>query len=342
MKERLLQEIASVGEMARQDLAGVKDAPSAESCRIKYLGKKGLLTAILKSMKDVSAEDRPAIGKEVNLLKVELESELERLIATLRKASLEEGISKSKVDITLLGRRTEPGHFHPLMTAMREILAIFTGMGFSINVGPEIETDYFNFQALGIPLDHPARDMHDTFYIDDGNLLRTHTSPVQIHVMQAKRPPIASVFPGAVYRRDNDITHSPMFYQVEGLMVDSHITMRDLKGVLAMFCHRIFGSGLKVRFRPSYFPFTEPSAEVDIQCVMCSGNGCRVCKQSGWLEILGSGMVDPVVFEEVGIDPERYSGFAFGVGVDRVAMLKYAISDIRLFYENDLRFLEQF
>jgi phenylalanyl-tRNA synthetase alpha chain len=342
MKEKLLQEISSVKDMAMADIASVSDVSSAESCRVKYLGKRGLVTAILKSMKDVSSDERPIIGREVNVLKAMLEEKLGSLSTDLKKSRLERSIEKDKLDITLPGRALPAGRIHPLRSVFCEIVSIFTGLGFSVFEGPEIETDYYNFEALNVSEDHPARDMHDTFYVDDGRLLRTHTSPVQIHVMESRKPPIAGVFPGAVYRRDNDVSHSPMFYQVEGLMVDKNITMGDLKGVLSTFCHCMFGVGAGVRLRPSFFPFTEPSAEIDIRCVICSGKGCRVCKQTGWLEILGCGMVDPAVFEKVKLDPDEYSGFAFGMGVERIAMLKYMINDIRLFYENDMRFLEQF
>ncbi len=341
MKDRLLEEIATLEQGASSDLSAVRDAVSAEACRVKYLGRKGLLTEILKSLRDVAPEDRPAVGRRINDLKVEVEGRLTELAQQHGRAHLE-GRLAERLDITLPGRALPRGHLHPLRRTTRDILRIFTDMGFSVHVGPEIETDYYNFEALGVPADHPARDMQDTFYVEGGCLLRTHTSPVQIHVMENQPPPICAVFPGAVYRRDNDVSHSPMFHQVEGLMVDRGITMGDLKGVLSEFCRRMFGVQHKVRFRPSYFPFTEPSAEVDIGCVICGGSGCRVCKGSGWLEILGCGMVDPVVFRHVKIDAKRYSGFAFGMGVERIAMLRYAINDIRLFYENDLRFLEQF
>ncbi len=342
MKDRLLQEIAVLRREAEAELAAVPDTSAAEACRVKYLGRQGLVTSILKSLKDLSPEERPEVGREINIAKEILESKLADLRERLKHAELERSVAAQRLDITLPGRRTKRGKRHPLRQTTREILQIFTDMGFSVHRGPEIETDYYNFEALGVPADHPARDMQDTFYVEGGYLLRTHTSPVQIHVMENQRPPICAVFPGAVYRRDNDVSHSPMFHQVEGLMVDRNISMRDLKGVLSTFCHRMFGSGVGVRFRPSYFPFTEPSAEVDIQCVICGGSGCRVCKQSGWLEILGCGMVDPVVFEKVKVDTKKWSGFAFGMGVERIAMLKYAINDIRLFYENDMRFLEQF
>ncbi len=342
MKDRLLKQVEELQVQARQELNSITDAGGAESCRVRYLGRKGLVTAVLKSMGQVAPEDRPAVGQAVNELKDWIEDALKGLSGGLKQKQLDARIASGRVDITLAGRHVPRGHAHPLKQVMREIVAIFAGMGFSVHTGPEIETDYYNFEALNVPADHPARDMQDTFYIDGGFLLRTHTSPVQIHVMENQRPPIFGIFPGAVYRRDNDVSHSPMFHQVEGLMVDEQITMGDLKGVLSTFLHQVFGGSIGVRFRPSYFPFTEPSAEVDIACVICGGKGCRVCKQSGWLEILGCGMVDPEVFKAVRIDPKRYSGFAFGMGVERIAMLKYMVNDIRLFFENDMRFLEQF
>ena len=342
MKERLLQQISEVRRQAEEELLALRDSDGAESFRVKYLGRKGLVTSILKSLGELGATDRPVVGREINILKNLLEEELGGKLDNLKQASRDKALASERVDITLPGRRLPPGRRHPLRTVMAEILGIFTDMGFSVHTGPDIETDWYNFEALNVPQDHPARDMQDTFYVEGDSLLRTHTSPVQIHVMESRRPPIFAVFPGAVYRRDNDITHSPMFHQVEGLMVDSGITMGDLKGVLSTFCRKVLGGKLGVRFRPSYFPFTEPSAEVDISCVICGGAGCRVCKGSGWLEILGCGMVDPAVFTNVRIDPKKVSGFAFGMGVERIAMLKYAIGDIRLFYENDMRFLEQF
>ena len=342
MKDRLLQQIALLRQQAEGELRALPDASAAEQFRVKYLGRKGEVTAILKSLGGLSAEDRPAVGREVNALKVLIEGELESRTGSLRRTEQEKQLAAHRIDITLPGRRIPPGRRHPLRRAMAEVLATFTDMGFSIHEGPEIETDWYNFEALNVPPDHPARDMQDTFYVEGESLLRTHTSPVQIHVMEGKRPPIFAVFPGAVYRRDNDVSHSPMFHQVEGLMVDRGVSMRDLKGVLASFCHRMFGSGVGVRFRPSYFPFTEPSAEVDIQCVICGGSGCRVCKQSGWLEILGCGMVDPVVFSAVKVDPKKWSGFAFGMGVERIAMILYGVPDIRMLYDNDVRLLEQF
>lgn len=342
MKDSLLQQITGIRNQAEEEIRLLSDAAGAEAFKVKYLGRKGLVTSVLKSMGGLDASERPTVGREVNELKSLLEEELSNRLSSFKQSEQEKKLASQRVDITLPGRRVPPGRRHPLRAVMNEVLSIFTDMGFSIHVGPEIETDYYNFEALNVLPDHPARDMQDTFYVEGEGLLRTHTSPVQIHVMEKQRPPIFAVFPGAVYRRDNDVTHSPMFHQVEGLMVDGGITMGDLKGVLSTFCRKVFGGKLGVRFRPSYFPFTEPSAEVDISCVMCSGAGCRICKGSGWLEILGCGMVDPAVFGHVGIDPKKFSGFAFGMGIERIAMLKHAISDIRLFYENDMRFLEQF
>jgi len=342
VKDRILKQIADLKTEALGELKKMSDAKQVEVYRVKFLGKKGLVTSILKSLGEIDSQDRPAVGREINILKNLLEEEIFSLSQEFEKKALEKDVSSTRIDVSLPGRGIKIGHRHPLRLVMDEIVGIFSDLSFSVHVGPEIETDYYNFEALNFPKDHPTRDMQDTFFVEGNFLLRTHTSPVQIHVMESQKPPIFTVFPGAVYRRDNDITHSPMFYQVEGLAVDSNITMGDLKGVLSTFCHKIFGGKLGVRFRPSFFPFTEPSAEMDVQCVMCGGKGCRVCKMSGWLEILGCGMVDPAVFKAVKIDSKKYSGFAFGMGVERIAMLKYAINDIRLFYENDMRFLEQF
>lgn len=342
MKENLLERIDSIRGEALDEVAKAANAREVEACRIKYLGRNGSVTAILKMLRDVEPSNRPVVGQKINELKVLLEEKLSGFAVTYQRQELNQKFASSKIDVSLAGRALPLGHRHPLMQVMDEIVGIFTDMGFSVHTGPDVETDYYNFEALNVSADHPARDMQDTFYVEGGNLLRTHTSPVQIHVMENLPPPIFAVFPGAVYRRDNDVTHSPMFHQVEGLVVDEHITMADLKGVLETFSHKIFGGKLAVRFRPSFFPFTEPSAELDISCVICGGKGCRVCKNSGWLEILGCGMVDPAVFAAVKFDFTRFSGFAFGMGVERIAMLKYAIDDIRLFYENDLRFLEQF
>lgn len=341
-QQNLLQEIVRIRDSAHKDMFDCTDTHSAQVCKAKYLGKKGSVTLLFKAMGNVEASVRPELGREINILKNELEKNFTDLGEKLQKRKIEEKLKKQRLDITLPGVFLAPGHFHPLKKVMNEVVDIFTGMGFSVFEGPEIETEYYNFEALNVPADHPARDMHDTFYLEGDWLLRTHTSPVQIHVMEKQKPPILMIAPGAAYRCDSDVSHSPMFHQVEGLMVDRDITFADLKGVLSKFCYEMFGKERGVRFRPSFFPFTEPSAEVDIRCVICEGSGCRVCKQSGWVEVLGSGMVDPEVFKAVNYDPKKYTGFAFGMGIERIAMLKYSINDIRLFYENDLRFLEQF
>jgi phenylalanyl-tRNA synthetase alpha chain len=286
-------------------------------------------------------EVRPQFGQGANRLKKVLETHLEEAQEPLKKAALQ-AEAVMGLDVTLPGRRLDLGRLHPITQITREICDIFVRMGFQVVEGPEIETDYYNFEALNIPKDHPARDMQDTFYISDNIVLRTHTSPMQVRVMEQQQPPVRIIAPGKTFRRDSDLTHTPMFHQVEGLLVDKNISFADLKGVLTAFVHEMFGSEVSLRFRPSFFPFTEPSAEVDIQCVICRGAGCRVCSQTGWLEILGSGMVDPAVFGFVNYDPEVYTGFAFGMGIERIAMLKYGIDDLRLFFDNDLRFLKQF
>jgi phenylalanyl-tRNA synthetase alpha chain len=342
MREEMLKKIEVVREEALKEVQAIGDAASAEKWRVKYLGRKGEVPALLTQMGALEATEKPLIGRQINDLKVALTCEIDRCIETLSKKSLTTAIAKEKIDITLPGRVVCPGHRHPIRQVMDYCTDIFTGMGFSVFEGPQIETDYYNFEALNVAKDHPARDMQDTFYVTDDMLLRTHTSPVQIHVMEDSKPPVFMIAPGAVYRRDSDVSHSPMFHQIEGLMVDKNITFRHLKGVLTVFCQKVFGEKHGVRFRPSFFPFTEPSAEVDISCVMCSGTGCRVCKNTGWMEILGCGMVDPLVFRAVKYDPKKYTGFAFGLGIERVAMLLFGINDIRLFFENDLRFLEQF
>lgn len=342
MREYLIKKIESVRQEALHEAAVVNDVGAAEKWRIKYLGRKGAVPSLLNEMGSLDASERPVIGRQINDLKNALSSEIELRIERLSQKSQDAAISKERIDITLPGRAVAPGHRHPVSQAMDYVVDIFTGMGFSVFEGPEIETDYYNFEGLNVPKDHPARDMQDTFYVTGDLLLRTHTSPVQVRVMERSKPPIFMIAPGAVYRRDSDVSHSPMFHQVEGLMVDNGITFGDLKGVLTVFCRKVFGEKHGVRFRPSFFPFTEPSAEVDISCVMCGGSGCRVCKNTGWMEILGCGMVDPEVFRAVKYDPKKVTGFAFGMGIERVAMLLYGINDIRLFYENDLRFLEQF
>jgi phenylalanyl-tRNA synthetase alpha chain len=317
------------------------DEGALEDLRVRYLGRRGSLTTILRGLGDLPPEARPVVGQRANAVKAAIEGALEARRLALRAAA-RVGLAADRLDSTLPGRPPMLGGLHPLTATLEDILEIFASLGFAVAEGPEVELDYYNFEALNIPKDHPARDMQDTFYITDEVLLRTHTSPVQVRVMEAQPPPVRVVVPGKVYRRDADVTHSPMFHQVEGLLVDEGVTFADLKGTLTAFVRLFFGEATRLRFRPSYFPFTEPSAEVDISCVICRGAGCRVCSQGGWLEILGAGMVDPEVFRFVGYDSERFTGFAFGMGVERIAMLRYGIDDIRLFFENDLRFLEQF
>jgi phenylalanyl-tRNA synthetase alpha chain len=334
--------VDAVAAEARAAIARAVTSAELEEIRVRYLGRQGALTSLLRSLGTLPTAERPLVGAAANEAKRELETALEQRLA----ASLEEERRRqreaARVDLTLPGRRPPLGSLHPLTRVHDEIVEIFVGLGFSVAEGPEIESDYFNFEALNLPKDHPARDMQDTFYLTEDRLLRTHTSPVQIRTMQAQPPPLRIIVPGKVYRRDADITHSPQFTQFEGLAVDRNISMADLKGTLELFAREMFGPRSKIRFRPSFFPFTEPSAEVDVLCFLCGGDGCRVCKQSGWLEILGCGMVHPHVLRNVGYDPEEVTGWAFGMGVERIAMLKYGVDDIRLFYENDLRFLRQF
>ena len=314
-----------------------------EELRIKYLGKKGELTSILRGMGALSPEERPIVGQLANEVRAEIESAIKERSAELAAKELENKLIAEKIDVTVPGKAPAMGHIHPLTATQRELENIFIGMGFSIIEGPEVEYDYYNFQALNIPKDHPARDTQDTFYITDNILLRSQTSPVQVRAMEKQQPPIRVVSPGRVYRSDAvDATHSPLFHQFEGLVVDKGITMGDLKGALETFAKALFGEQTKLRFRPHHFPFTEPSAEVDVSCFVCGGKGCRLCKGEGWIEILGAGMVHPFVLSNCGIDPEVYSGFAFGVGIERVAMARYGIDDMRHLYENDMRFLEQF
>jgi phenylalanyl-tRNA synthetase alpha chain len=308
--------------------------------RIDFLGKKGCVQALMKALRQASPEEKRQMGKLINDFKQYIENHLQE-----RERKLEKNNQPSKnatFDTTLPGRRESTGTLHPTTQVMEEITTIFMGLGFQVEEGPEIETDYYNFEALNIPLDHPARDMQDTFYVEGGTVLRTHTSPVQIHVMENCEPPLRIIAPGKVYRCDSDISHTPMFHQIEGLMVDKDVSFSHLKGIMSIFLQEVFGKETKVRFRPSFFPFTCPSAEVDIQCVICRGNRCRVCSQTGWIEILGCGMVDPEVLKCVKYDSEEWTGFAFGLGVERISMLKFGINDIRLFFENDLRFLKQF
>jgi phenylalanyl-tRNA synthetase alpha chain len=337
-----VEEILSLKTSFLEELKSSHSLTELHQLKIKYLGKKGLVTTRLKSLSSVPPELRPAYGKAVNEIKNFAEEELKQRETLLKTEAHKRLIVSEAIDITLPGKFTPFGREHPINKVLSEITRIFVSMGFEVAEGPEVELDYYNFEALNIPKDHPARDMQDTFYISDDVIMRTHTSPVQVRVMEKRKPPLKIIAPGKVYRCDADICHTPMFHQVEGFMVDTDISFSDLKGVLELFIHRFFSPETPVRFRPSYFPFTEPSAEVDIGCIFCSGKGCRVCKNTGWLEILGAGMINPRVFEMVGYDPEVYSGFAFGMGVERPAMLKYSIDDIRLFFENDMRFLKQF
>ncbi len=337
--------ISELQQLEKDALAELNTATAEEqflNIRTKYLGRKGLLTGLLRNIAQVSDDEKPLFGKLCNELKNSLNSRIDEALRNQASLNREEILLKEKIDVTLPGNAIRCGRIHPVVQIRREICSVFASFGFSIVEGPEIELDYYNFEALNIPKDHPARDMQDTFYVEDNIVLRTHTSPVQVRIMEKVRPPLRILSPGKVYRRDSDVSHTPMFHQIEGLLVDKGVNFGDLKGILTAFLKKIFGSATTLRFRPSFFPFTEPSAEVDIRCVMCGGKGCRVCGQSGWLEILGSGMVDPAVFLNVGYDPEEYTGFAFGLGLERIAMLKYGISDIRLFFENDIRFLKQF
>ncbi len=338
-----METLDSLEEIRSQALSEIEEASSPrqlEEIKVRLVGRKGLLTSILKSIGTLPKEERPLVGRRANEIKQELLTRLEERAEAMAQGRVEATIEG--LDPTLPGRVWPQGSLHPITQVMEEVCSIFEAMGFRIAQGPEIELDFYNFEALNIPPDHPARDMQDTFYIDRRRLLRTHTSPIQVRTMEAMRPPLRIIAPGKVYRCDSDVTHTPMFHQVEGLMVDRGVRFSDLKGVLTQFIHQVFGGSTGVRFRPSFFPFTEPSAEVDIQCVICGGGGCRVCSQTGWLEVLGAGMVHPEVFRHVGYDPQEVSGFAFGLGMERIAMLRFGIDDIRLFYDNDLRFLQQF
>jgi phenylalanyl-tRNA synthetase alpha chain len=336
-QDREIQELQEVG---LKEIQAAQSAADLERLRVKFLGRKGAVTQVLRSLGQLEPEARRRVGQEANTVKQALEEALAQALTALKDAAMR--AAAPAIDVTLPGRRLPGGRLHPITQINQEVCDIFLHLGFETVEGPEVELDYYNFEALNIPADHPARDMQDTFYFNDRVLLRTHTSPMQIRTMEQRQPPVRVIAPGRVYRRDSDLTHTPMFHQVEGLLVDKGVTFADLKGVLTEFVHQMFGPEVGVRFRPSYFPFTEPSAEVDIECVICRGEGCRVCKTTGWLEVLGSGMVHPAVFEAVGYDPEEYTGFAFGLGIERIAMLKYGIDDIRLFFENDLRFLRQF
>ena len=333
------EELLRLKNEAAASLDSLNKKEELDTFRVQYLGRKGQFTTLMRQLGGVSPEDRPRLGKLANTIKQDVEKAFaEKQAALFGVASA----GKPVDDLTLVGRRIPAGRLHPVTQIMDEVCTIFERLGFEVAEGPDVELDFYNFEALNIPQHHPARDMHDTFYISDNVLLRTHTSPMQIRAMKTRKPPLRMIAPGKVYRCDSNITHTPMFHQVEGFLVDKKVSFGDLKGILSVFVAQMFDKDVAIRFRPSFFPFTEPSAEVDIACVMCGGEGCRVCKQTGWLEILGAGLIDPEVFRMVEYDPDEYSGFAFGLGVERIAMLKYGINDIRLYYENDLRFLEQF
>ena len=337
------EQIKAVREQALAELSSLRLPKELEEFRVRVMGKKGTLTSLLRGMGGLPAEERPRMGQLVNEVRAELEAALEERASAVHKAQQASRLEAERLDVTMPGRRGRQGGLHPLNIVLEDLIDIFQSMGFDVVDGPEVETDHYNFEALNLPQDHPARDMQDTFYISDNLLLRTQTSAAQIRIMESRKPPIRIICPGRVYRADEvDATHSPVFHQVEGLVVDKGITMCDLKGVLEQFAHEIYGPETKVKFRPSFFPFTEPSVEVDVSCSECGGKGCRVCKDAGWIEILGAGMVHPNVLRGCGIDPEVYSGFAFGIGLDRLATTRYKISDIRLMFENDQRFLEQF
>ena len=337
------EKLKNIQDVALEEISNAKTSSEVEEIRVKYLGKKGELTTILRGMKDVSKEERPIVGKMVNEVKAVLESTLEKISKEIKTKEKNEKLANEVIDISLPGKKSRLGKRHPLDLTLESMKNIFVSMGFTIEEGPEIEYDKYNFEALNIPKDHPARSEQDTFYINDSLVLRTQTSPVQVRTMEKQKPPIKMISPGKVYRSDDvDATHSPIFYQMEGLVIDKGVTFADLKGTLELFAKKMFGDKVKTKFRPHHFPFTEPSAEMDATCFVCGGKGCKVCKGSGWIEILGCGMVHPQVLRNCNIDPEEYSGFAFGFGVDRMVMLKYGIDDIRLLYESDMRFLDQF
>jgi phenylalanyl-tRNA synthetase alpha chain len=336
------EDLERVRREAATSLEGASTEKELSELRVKILGRKGDLTQLLKRLGGLSESDRREMGRLANEIKEDLEKRFEEALTHLQEKQRQEALAGERVDVTLPGRRIPYGRKHPITQTLEEIIDIFSRLGFEAVEGPEVELDYYNFEALNIPKGHPAREMQATFFISDDVVLRTHTSPMEVRTMEKHPPPVRIISPGAVYRCDSDPTHSPMFHQVEGLLVDKGITFSDLKGVLTVFVHHMFGEGTKLRFRPSFFPFTEPSAEVDIECFICGGKGCGVCSNTGWLEILGSGMTDPAVFGFVNYDPEEVTGFAFGMGVERIAMLKYGINDIRLFFSNDLRFLKQF
>jgi phenylalanyl-tRNA synthetase alpha chain len=337
-----MENLEPLANEARTAIAAAQDGPALEQLRVDYLGKKGQITSLLKGLGNLSEEERPKSGALINVVKQELQELISARKAELDATAVKAKLEQETIDVTLPGRGQTTGGVHPVTRTIERMEDFFAAIGFDVVEGPEIEDDYHNFEALNIPAHHPARAMHDTFYVDEHTVLRTHTSPVQVRVMESQEPPLRIICPGRVYRCDSDLTHSPMFHQVEGLLIDEHSSFADLKGLIEDFLRVFFERELAVRFRPSYFPFTEPSAEVDIQCVNCGGQGCRVCGQTGWIEVMGCGMVHPKVFEFSGIDTEKYSGFAFGMGVERLAMLRYGVNDLRLFFDNDLRFLEQF
>lgn len=337
-----MENLQSLADQAKSAIAEATDLAGLDDVRVQYLGKKGEITALLKGLGKLSAEERPKAGAEINVVKQELQELINARKTSLESSAVAEKLAAETIDVTLPGRGQASGGLHPITRTLERISQFFTNIGFEVVEGPEIEDDYHNFEALNIPAHHPARAMHDTFYVDPSTVLRTHTSPVQVRVMESSEPPIRVICPGRVYRCDSDLTHTPMFHQIEGLLIDEDVSFADLKGCVESFLREFFEKDLAVRFRPSYFPFTEPSAEVDIQCVMCGGSGCRVCSHTGWIEIMGCGMVHPKVFAFSNIDTEKYSGFAFGIGVERMAMLRYSVNDLRMFFENDLKFLQQF
>ena len=337
-----MEDLQQIVAQAVDAVAAASDEGALEQVRVAYLGKKGHITALSKSLGQMDPAERPAAGARINTAKIEVQEAIQQAATRLGEAAVEARLAAETVDVTLSGRNPEIGGLHPITRVIERIEDFFVGVGYEVVEGPEIEDDYHNFEALNLPPHHPARAMHDTFYFDANTLLRTHTSPAQVHVMEARQPPLRIICPGRVYRVDNDLTHTPMFHQIEGLVIDRTTSFAELKGTIIQFLQVFFEKSLEVRFRPSYFPFTEPSAEVDVQCVHCDGGGCRVCSHTGWLEVMGSGMVHPRVLEMSGIDPEEYRGFAFGMGPDRMAMLRYGINDLRLFFQNDLRFLSQF
>ena len=336
------EQLEAIQASALEEVAGAVGLADLENARVRYLGRKGAITEVLRGLGSASPEERPALGKIANEVKQVIGDAIDARKQLLDEQEAAKAAERDLVDLSLPGRQPRTGHHHVVSQVVDEIVAVFQNLGFQVAYGPDVETEYYNFDSLNTPADHPARDSHDTFFVKPGVVLRTHTSPVQMRVMEKTKPPVAVVAPGRVYRVDQDASHSPMFWQVEGLLVDKGVSFADLKGTLMSFIHRFFGPDTKARFRPHFFPFTEPSAEVDISCTVCGGSGCRVCKHSGWLEILGCGMVHPEVFRHAGYDYEQYTGYAFGMGVDRIAMLRHAISSIHYLYENDLRFLEQF